>query len=202
MRRSLLFAVLVLVIFVGYPVLVGPQGKDASYTRLAVKEDVRIAGALTFGTALTSAMTAKLGASGIASIATYLRGDGTWAGVSPKTYWDIKIFDTTLTTTSTSFIDTGLSLSVVATATDTVVLGLSLQYINSRCLVRFSGGTSALQGYELKVENPTSEPFLVTMVDSPGAGTHVYKVQVAKGGSNAFTCQVQRFATFLAQVLK
>ena len=212
MKRPLLFAALLLVIFVGYLELRQPetataQGRDAVYQQLAVTNDVRIAGALTFGTNLTPAMTAKLAATGTALSTTYLRGDGVWAGVSPPTYWSFT--SATLTISTDTWTDTGLGLSVVTTATDTVILDVNLGAIQ-QCALRVFGGSTALQGHAVEIRYNQQAHF--TFAETPGAGTHNYKVQVKRNDGSRDTCYlnggayagqpVYFGATFLAQVLQ
>ena len=215
-HRVLLFVAGLAALIVGYielrlPMPVVAQGRDAVFGRLAVTggariaDDLSIGNALTFGTALTPAMTAKLAAAGTASMLTYLRGDGQWAGVSPPTYFSIVTSSFNNTSLST-WADTGLEVSVSATATDTVVVDLQFLSLKN-CLVRVTGGSSTLQGYQPRLDFSTSyKDISLTLVDTPGAGTHNYKVQLrtftASGVGQDYSCRFRHAATFIAQVLQ
>ena len=233
-KRVLLFVAGLAALIVGYiemrlPDSVGAQGRNAVFGRLAVTDDVRIAdslavgGSLTFGTALTPAMTALLAASGTASDNTFLRGDGFWAVGSPPTYWDIS--RSYVAAAGTTWVDTGLSLSVPTEAGDKVVLTVNISSIRSyklsgvislisqRCYTRISGGTSALESEEITMVSPpvganAESGLRMTFVDIPGAGTHDYSVQFRARDTN-LNCSfnspllnLPRASTFLAQVLK
>ena len=232
-HRVLLFVAGLAALIVGYiemrlPDSVGAQGRNAVFGRLAVTDDVRIAdslavgGSLTFGTALTPAMTALLAASGTASDNTFLRGDGFWAVGSPPTYWDIS--RSYVGAAGSTWVDTGLSLSVPTEAGDKVVLTVNISAIrswvssgtssNRNCDLRISGGTSALQSEAIQMfYTPNSvngeSGLRMTFVDIPGAGTHNYSVQF-RARSAATTCGfnstrlliIPLVSTFLAQVLK
>ena len=76
MTRRLILGFALFALVVGYvemrlPDSVSAQGRDAVYQRLAT-------GVLKFETPLTPTMTARLAATGTASAATFLRGDGAW----------------------------------------------------------------------------------------------------------------------------
>ena len=207
-----LFALAVGYIELRLPPPVAAQGTDAVFQRLAVSSDARVSGTATVGvlefeTALTPAVTALLAASGTASAATFLRGDGAWQGVSPPTYWDI---ETAAIETSSlnAWADTGLGFSVVTTATDTVLLNVWIGTLKD-CEVRISGGSTALLGHVIRVRQggPTGE-LSVVLVDTPGTGTNIYKVQVSRWANNV-NCNFLKVtdpgtdaATFLAQVLR
>ena len=221
-HRVLLFVAGLAALIVGYielrlPMPVVAQGRDAVFGRLAVtggariSDDLSIGNALTFGTALTPAMTAKLAATGTASAATFLRGDGAWVAIQ-DVYWDWT--QTTVSTTSSStWSDLGLGFSITTSATNTVILDLDLSYISYYCRIRVTGGSSELESINIAADRYFSITgstisirqvgFDVRLVDTPGAGTHAYKVQVRKtlGGSSCLTNDTIRLSTFTAQVL-
>ena len=243
MLKKMLVSVLLIGFLVGLPVpvSVGAQGRNSVYERVAITStsanalrvaggievaddadvggDIDIAGALTFGTPLTPAVTARLAATGTASAATFLRGDGAWVAVQ-EVYWDST--KTSVSTTSkTVWSDSGLGFSITTSATSRVILDLDLSYVKG-CELRVTGGSSTLQslitrpvidvilsyyeGYFLSQQpsiNSTKVSYQVRLVDTPGAGTHAYKVQVRESPSSTL-CSVNSTVslnTLTAQVL-
>ena len=265
----MLYRMLVSVLLIGFlvglpvPVSVGAQGRNSVYERVAITStsanalrvaggievaddadvggDIDIAGALTFGTRLTPAITARLAATGTASAATFLRGDGAWVAVQ-EVYWDST--KTMVSTTSkTVWSDSGLGFSITASATNKVILDLDLPYVQG-CELRVTGGSSTLQSLITRPDRefllavaftsisnlrfgsrntqsspglyitydptpgsisitPTKVSYQVRLVDTPGAGTHAYKVQVRESPSSTL-CRVNSTVslnTLTAQVL-
>ena len=265
MLKKMLVSVLLIGFLFGLPmpVSVGAQGRNSVYERVAITStsanalrvaggievaddadvggDIDIAGALTFGTPLTPAVTARLAATGTASAATFLRGDGAWVAVQ-EVYWDWT--KTYLSTTSKAvWSDSGLGFSITTSATNKVILDLDLPRIQG-CELRVTGGSSTLQSLitrpysefllavsftsisnlrygedifpssfpQYRTYNPTpgsisivptNISYQVRLVDTPGAGTHAYKVQVREA-SNSTLCSVNTsgtLSTLTAQVL-
>ena len=201
MRNKVLLGFALIALAVGYielrlPEPVSAQGTDAVFQRLAVSNDARVSGTATVGvlkfeTALTPTITALLAASGAASARTYLRGDGSWQGVSPPTYWDLDTVNL-LTSDQTTWTDTGLELAVTASAGDTVILNVNFGSFTS-CYVRIFGGSTALQNRSIRASSTSSrdEVFNMTFVDVPGAGIHTYKVQVRRDiDGDSSSCRV------------
>ena len=236
MSRRLILGVVLFALVVGYvemrlPAPVRAQGRDAVYQRLAT-------GVLAFETALTPTMTGRLAATGTASEATFLRGDGTWAALQ-DVYWDWTLTRVS-TTSNTTWSDAGLGFSITTSATNTVILDIDLAYIY-RCSIRVTGGTSELASIVMtpsldvsttfvspritdlrayygnsavRVDyDPTNTPgslsvsqrsFDSRLVDTPGTGTHAYKVQVRQRLSSGSSCTANsptNINTFTAQVL-
>ena len=190
-------------------------GGTATVNGLAVSNDATVSGTATvgvlkFGTALTPTITALLAATGIASAATFLRGDGAWVAVQ-DVYWDWT--KTRVTTTSgTTWSDVGLGFSITTSATNTVILDLDLRYFLG-CNLRVTGGSSELESIVMGSMNELTDTSLTTtlvrtfldirLVDTPGAGTHAYKAQVRQRNPGA-TCYVNHIAglnTFTARVI-
>ena len=108
--KTMLGAAVFLALLIGYaelrlPESVIAQGLNAVYRQLSVTSTdsnaVRLAGGLELAGDLTwNGQALDEPNTGTASAITYLRGDGTWAGVSPPTYWTLRYSAATLSTSS------------------------------------------------------------------------------------------------------
>lgn len=204
MKKSypLLFAAGLVALIVGYielrlPVTVGAQGRDAVYERLAT-------GVLAFETALTPTMTGRLAATGTASEATFLRGDGAWATLGSDFY---SAFGTSTMTnhtdTDSAYVDSISVSSVVVPENATVVVSyyasrivatknFDLQSIPTAfCRITLLGTINMNHRDKLNL----SQVFVLT----PSAGTYTYSVTFAV--SQESICSILN-ATLLIQVVK
>ena len=185
--RVALFAAGMVALIVGYvelrvPVPVSAQGGDAVYNtlRTAIPIAPRYLG------------------SGIPGIATYLRGDGVWAGVSPPTAvsWSNSLF----TTSSTSYQDTGISITLdLPAATSDVLLNARIVQPSS-CRGRILFGATVLQG----VTSFHNYPVEYTVLHhDPGIGSRTYVFQARVNGVGP--CQMNSgggISVMIGQVLR
>ena len=185
-----LFAAGLVALIVGYvelrvPMPVGAQGGDAVYNtvRTAIPIEPQYLG------------------SGIPAMWTFLRGDGVWAGVSPPTAvsWRSALLDTT----STSFVTTGLTITLdLPAATSDVLLNARI-YQEVSCTGRIRTATTTLQEGISRIE----ESFLdYTIVHTdPGIGSHTYVFE-AKFNSPGTDCEINAghrgISVLIGQVLR
>ena len=123
-----------------------------------------------------------------------------------------------VSTTSTSYVDSGLSGAITTTGSNQVLVIVNQQYRVTRSTTRASGGFQILRGSTIITTGPNNQSgaqpfgidvevdgsgssqtsllgrFTLIYLDSPGAGTHTYKTQMATvstGNSNQIRAQYQ-----------
>ena len=123
-----------------------------------------------------------------------------------------------VSSTSTSYVDTGLSGSITTTGSNKVLVIVNQQYRVTRSTTRASGGFQILRGSTIITTGPNNQSGIqgfgfdvevdgsgstqtsllgratLTFLDSPSAGTHTYKTQMATvstGNSNQIRAQYQ-----------
>ena len=138
----------------------------------------------------------------------YLRDDGIWAGVSPPTA--VSVLFAAFSTTSTTFEETGLSVTLtVPTSTSDVLLAFKLTprtFSNSVCSTMIARDTTALLEFGNLFANPThlrltNDRLVLPLLDeNPGAGTFTYTVQMQKIAQTR--CNMDAFSSVIAQVLQ
>ena len=210
MKSQAMLGFALFVLFVGYielrlPVPIDAQGRAAVYERVSVVDTVAnalrvaggatVAGAMNAGSVTTGTPIAPqyLG-TGTRTGTRYLRDDGIWAGVSPPSA--SALLATSYRTTSSSFVSTGLSITLtVATATSDVIVSSNLLIVNgsdTHCEFALMRGATELWNTPLQFDNVLRgdgwdrEMMRVSIVDqNPGVGTHAYAIHTKRiGGGN------------------
>ena len=172
MQRSVLMIAALLALLVGYvelrvPVPVGAQGGDAVYRSLRVETPIE----------------PRYLGTGTPEIWNYLRGDGVWAGVSPPT--SVAWRTASLSTTSSSYISTGISLTLDLPSDTSDVLLNARIYQTSSCLGRIINGSTALIVANTLVG---TLPLEYTVVHhDPGVGPQMYSFEIRRVSG---TCQM------------
>ena len=195
MRRTA-FAAALLLLVVGYielrvPVSVGAQGENVAFNtvRTAVPIAPRYLG------------------TGTPEIWTYLRGDGIWAGVSPPT--QVSSRGSAFSITSTSYVDTGISITLAVPAATSDVLLNARVFQDNNCEGRIARGSTSLQVAKWCPAcggNITSQALEYTFVDhDPGIGSHAYSFQIRNHIPLSGPCElngIEGLSVMIGQVLR
>ena len=192
MKRSVLIIAVLLALLVGYvdlrlPVTVGAQGGDAVYRTLRTEIPIE----------------PRYLGTGTPAVWTYLRGDGVWAGVSPPTR--VSSLTSLLSTNSSSYVDTGLSVTLDLPAATSDVLLNARTYQYHSCEIGIARDGTILTS----AETPTtgSSTIEYTHADqNPGMGSHTYSVQARKNPMETGICSINSstggFSVLIGQVLR
>ena len=139
--------------------------------------------------------TARLG-SGTASSSTFLRGDSTYAEAGGGKILQVvsQVVTTKFATTSSSFVDTGITLAITPAATSSKIL-VQMQGMfgtggggENNFFQVLRGSTQLGLQMSIMQDGVTQNfPRTVVFLDSPGTASAVtYKVQVKAGGNEVF----------------
>ena len=156
-------------------------------------------GDVTGATALTIAAGAvdipMLSATGTASATTFLRGDNAWAeagGGKVLQLQSAELAGTTGTTESTSYIDTGLNVSITPTAATSKIVVFVWTLVYSV--------TSTTAQYSAQIIEDGSSTVLCEFVNTGISGGTTHQGQISMGG--VFSCSDTSALTFKTQMHK
>ena len=148
------------------------------------------------GPNIDSLAVSKIAATGTPNSTTYLRGDGVWQE-SSQTVWSVNKLDTQTIDTEAWTDIAVLSIEVTATATSkfliTGVVNCGMSAQSNKGLVRLRRGSTVIGSVNAGASGDPDVtgfgvirgaeaywrpcPAMITYLDTPGVGTHTYKIQ-------------------------